>query len=78
MVNGQEEKGMESDHNRVVKNPGNDLQEENIDIALNWEHGVFKQIMTLNLFKKIKKRKTYEKHIKHNYKEKKLHQHNDT
>jgi hypothetical protein len=38
LVSGQEEKGMESDHNRAVKNPGNDLQAENIDIALNWEH----------------------------------------
>jgi hypothetical protein len=32
---------MESDHNRAVKNPGNDLQAENIDIDLNWEQGVF-------------------------------------
>jgi hypothetical protein len=70
LVNGQEEKGMESDHNRAVKNPGNDLQAENIDIALNWEQGVFKQILSLTLFKTIEKRNTYEKQRKHNYSEK--------
>ena len=41
---------MELDRNRAVKNPGNDLQAENIDIALNWEQGIFKQILSLNLF----------------------------
>ena len=51
---------MESDHNKAIKNPGNDLQAENIDIALNWEQGVLKQILNLTLFKTIEKRGTYE------------------
>ena len=46
---------MESYHNRAVKNPGNDVQAENIDIALNWERSVFKQIMSLALFKTTEK-----------------------
>jgi hypothetical protein len=57
-------------HNRAVKNPGINLQVENIDIALNWEQGVFKQILSLTLFKTIEKRNTYEKKRKHNYSEK--------
>ena len=61
MVDGKEEKGMASYHNREVKNPGNDLQAKNVDIALNWEQGVFKQIPSLTLFKTIEKRNTYEK-----------------
>jgi hypothetical protein len=43
---------------------------ENIDIALNWEHGVFTQILILNLFKTIEKRNTYENRGKHNHSEK--------
>ena len=43
---------------------------ENIDIALNYEHGVFTQIMILNLFKKIEKRNIYENIGKNNHSEK--------
>jgi hypothetical protein len=45
---------------------------ENIDIALNWEHGAFTQIMILNLFKKIEERNIYENIGKNNHSEKKF------
>jgi hypothetical protein len=43
---------------------------ENIDNDLNWEQGVFTQILILNIFKTIEKRNTYENGGKHNYSEK--------
>jgi hypothetical protein len=43
---------------------------ENIDIVLNWEQGVFTQILILNLFKTIEKRNIYENRGKQNHNEK--------
>ena len=47
---------------------------ENIDIALNWEQGVFTQILILNLFETMEKTNIYDKRGKQNHNEKKIHQ----
>jgi hypothetical protein len=47
---------------------------ENVDIALNWEYGVFTQILILNLFETMDKKNIYDNKGKENHNEKKLHQ----